>query len=98
MFVTTVLSLAMLGQADLLRQQDDLDQAVEKSRVIVVAELESCNLIFGSGACAFLRRSTQNLGLLDGRPEGQGQGKERTIHHDFGARIRDDSSPTSFAS
>ncbi len=54
MLVTTVLSLAMLGQADLPGSKTDLDQAVKKARVVVVAELETFNLIFGSGACAFL--------------------------------------------
>ncbi len=50
MILTTVLSLTLLGQGNLPGSDKSLDLAVEKSRIIVVAELETFRFIIGSGA------------------------------------------------
>jgi hypothetical protein len=49
MILTTVLSLTLLGQGKLPGSDERLEQAVEKSRIIVVAELETFGFVLGSG-------------------------------------------------
>src|SRR4051812_42338505 len=49
MVLATVLSLALSGQVNLPGSDKSIEQAVEKSRIIVVAELETYSFILGSG-------------------------------------------------
>jgi hypothetical protein len=70
MFLPMALSLSLLGQDKLPGSDRSLDQAMEKARIIVVAELESYTLVHGAGASAVMAGAKfKSAEVLKGRLE-----------------------------